>query len=226
MIGVFDSGAGGLFALAELRRLLPDADIAFFADTENAPYGSKSREEIIRLVSDDIDRLTDVGCDRVLMACCTASTVYDFLSEDRRLVSLPIISPTARRAVSISESKRIGIISTEATRKSRAFERKISELADGAVCLCRQAPELVSLAESGECDGALSDNGRKILEKCVSVFRDSGIDTLILGCTHFAYFENTIGEILKINVVNSAREGALAMQEYASGGEGKTLFLA
>ena len=226
MIGVFDSGAGGLFALAELRRLLPDADIAFFADTENAPYGTKSREEIIRLVSDDIDRLTDVGCDRVLMACCTASTVYGFLSEERRRVSLPIISPTAKRAVSISENKRIGILSTEATRKSCAFERKISELSENAICICRHAPELVALAESGERDGELSDNGRKILEKCVSVFRASGIDTLILGCTHFAYFENTIGEILKIKVVNSAREGALAMRKYASGGEGKTVFLA
>ena len=225
MIGVFDSGAGGLFALAELRRLSPDADIAFFADTENAPYGNKSREKLIELVSRDIDRLVAFGCDKVLMACCTASSVYEFLSEERRRISLPIISPTAKSAVIISKTKKIGILSTEATRKSRAFVEKIMKYEPMARCVCHHAPELVSLAEAGERDGELSADGLDTVEKCVSIFRSSGIDTLILGCTHFAYFENTIKEILKINVVNSAREGALLMQKYACGGEGKTFFL-
>ena len=225
MIGVFDSGAGGLFALAELRRLSPTADIAFFADTENAPYGNKSREKLIELVSRDIDRLVDFGCDMVLMACCTASSVYEFLSEERRCVSLPIISPTAKSAVTVSKTKRIGILSTEATRKSRSFVEKIMKYEPMASCFCHHAPELVSLAEAGERDGVLTSYGLDTVEKCVSIFRSSGIDTLILGCTHFAYFENTIKEILKVNVVNSAREGALLVQKYASAGEGKTFFL-
>ena len=225
MIGVFDSGAGGRFALAELRRLSPTADIAFLADIENAPYGNKSREKLIELVSRDIDSLVAFGCDRVLMACCTASSVYEFLSEERRRVSLPIISPTAKSAVTISKTKRIGILSTEATRKSRAFVEKIIKYEPTARCFCHHAPELVSLAEAGECDGELSADGLDTVEKCVSIFRSSDIDTLILGCTHFAYFENTIRKILKVNVVNSAREGALLMQKYASAGEGKTFFL-
>jgi len=225
LIGVFDSGAGGLFALAELRRLSPTADIAFFADTENAPYGSKDTKELIRLVTEDVKRLVSFGCERVLMACCTASTVHGFLPDRYKNVSVPIISPTARAAVSASKNKRIGILSTEATEKSRAFVEKISEYEPKAVTVSAHAPELVALAELGECDGQLSREGQKTIEKSVSIFRGTDIDTLILGCTHFAYFENTIKNILRVNVVNSAREGAAFMHSLASFGEGKTFFL-
>ena len=125
MIGILDSGAGGLFALAELRRLSPDADIAFFADVKNAPYGNKTRELLTELVRNGIDRLEAFGCDRILMACCTASTVHGLLPRRQKALSVPIISPTAREAVSISKNKKIGVLSTEATRKSRAFVDEI-----------------------------------------------------------------------------------------------------
>ena len=125
MIGVFDSGAGGRFALAELRRLSPDADIVFLADEKNAPYGTKGKAELKRLVSADIEALISVGCEKILMACCTASTVWDSLSEKEREISVPIIEPTVLEALRISKNKRIGILSTEATRKSEAFACEI-----------------------------------------------------------------------------------------------------
>lgn len=225
MIGVFDSGAGGLFALAELRRLSPMADIAFYADTKNAPYGTKSREELIELVSRDVERLLSLGCERVLMACCTASTVYDFLPEEYRQISVPIISPTALSALKKTRNRKIGILSTEATEKSRAFVERITEYEPRALTVSAHSPELVRLAELGERDGYLSKGGFKTVEKSVSTFLGTGIDTLILGCTHFAYFENTIKDILSVNIVNSAREGALAMRKFTREGEGKTLFL-
>ena len=225
MIGIFDSGAGGLCSLAELRRLSPRADIVYLADRKNAPYGTKSREELTELVKCDIERLLHEGCDRVLMACCTASTVYELLPDEYRAVSVPIIEPTARESVMLSKSKRIGILSTEATKKSGAFVEKILKYEPTAVTVCASAPELVALAESGERDGALSESGLLTVKKSVSAFAGSGIDTLILGCTHFAYFENTIKDVLRIGMVNSALVGAWEMQKFAYDGGGSARFL-
>ncbi|MBE6536809.1 MAG: hypothetical protein E7673_02530 [Ruminococcaceae bacterium] len=225
MIGVFDSGAGGLFALAELRRLKPKADITFLADRKNAPYGNKSQSELIGLVKSDIERLVLSGCERVLIACCTASTVYDLLPVEYREISVPIISPTARLATEKSINKRIGILSTEATEKSRAFVEKIKKYEPMAWTVSAHAPELVALAEAGERDGGLSALGSSTVEKCVSVFCGTGIDTLILGCTHFAYFENKIKDILCVETVNSAVVGASVMRAYDDEGEGRTVFL-
>ena len=225
MIGVFDSGVGGLFALAELRRLEPLADMVFFADVKNAPYGSKSREELIELVKADIERLASAGCDKALMACCTASTVYGFLPEEYRAAAVPIISPTARAAVEKSKNKKIGILSTVATQKSGAFVKEIKGFEPTALTVSLCAPELVSLAECGERDGSLSSYGCMTVEKCVSGFKDCGIDTLILGCTHFAYFEKKIKDFLRVEVVNSARIGALEMQKYAKSGSGACIYL-
>lgn len=225
MIGVFDSGAGGLFALAELRRLLPTADIVFLADEKNAPYGTKSVTELKGLVSADIKALASEGCERILMACCTASTVWELLSERERAISVPIIEPTADAALRISKNKRIGILSTEATKRSGAFVTEILRREPSAVLTCFSAGELVGLAEGGEADGALSEHGLSTVKKSVSGFVGSGIDTLILGCTHFAYFENTIKDILRVGVVNSARVGAHEMLKYAKEEHGVTKIL-
>lgn len=225
MIGVFDSGAGGLFALAELRRLSPMADIVYFADRKNAPYGTKSQDELVELVKADIEKLVPAGCEKVLIACCTASTVYELLPEKYRAVSVPIIEPAAKEAVLKSKSKRIGVLSTEATEKSGAFVREIKKYEPSALVVSAHAPELVSLAESGECDGNLSREGALAVEKSVSRFVSSGVDTLILGCTHFAYFEKKIKDILHAEVVNSARVGALAMRKYAKDGSGACVYL-
>ena len=207
MIGVFDSGAGGRFALAELRRLCKNEQIIFLADEKNAPYGNKSESELIRLVTNDILSLEAAGATKVLIACCTASTVWDKLSDSCRRISVPIIKPTAKRALQLSASGKIGVLSTEATRRSGAFEKEIN----GA--LCRSAPELVTLAEMGACDGNLSSEQKEMLKNILSPFSSGAVDTLILGCTHFAYFEREIEDILGIPTVNSARIAAEVMMQ-------------
>ena len=222
MIGVFDSGAGGLFALAELRRLLPKADILCLTDRKNAPYGTKSEDELIRLVTSGVDTLLSLGCSSVLMACCTASTVWERLPERERAAAVPIIEPVTEAALRVSKNKKIGILSTEATKKSGAFVKEILKREPSAKLTCFFSGELVSLAESGERDGALSERGLEVVKQSVSGFFESGIDTLILGCTHFAYFENTIKDILRTEVVNSALVGALRMLEYGDDGGGTT----
>ena len=131
MIGIFDSGVGGKLALHELRKAVPNADLCFFADERNAPYGKKSENELVPLVRESIRVLKDAGADRILMACCTASTVYHLLSSEEREMCMPIITPTAKAAVAAASGGRIAVIATAATVKSRAFSREIAAMGYG-----------------------------------------------------------------------------------------------
>ncbi len=219
MLGIFDSGMGGAFALFEYRRLFPNEPVCFFADKGNLPYGEKSREELIALVMKDIDILRDMGADRIIMACCTASTVYPYLPDEYRREVIPIIEPAANAAVQLSKNGKIGVISTAATARSGAFPEAVKALRADADVISVFAPELVSLAERGERDGKLSENGKNIIRKSLIPFEKSGIDTLILGCTHFAYFEREIENIIGVNTVNAARVSVVGRQWSVNSGQ-------
>lgn len=210
-VGIFDSGVGGLESLAKFRQLRPDVEALYYADRENAPYGPKSESELIRLVINDIERLTSLGAECVLMACCTASTVYEMLPKRCREISIPIILPTAIAACLKTKSGRIGVLSTEATRKSRAFCKAIGAVCPDAEVIAYSAPELVTLAESGFKDTNLSSSAYRTVRSAAERFLGSDIDTLVLGCTHFSYFEKTLSETLGVNTVNSAAVGAEAL---------------
>lgn len=226
MVGVFDSGMGGLFALSELRRLSPKTDIAFLKDSKNAPYGTKSEEQILSFTSSAIEKLLAFGAERVLMACCTASTVYKMLPENLRSVSVPIISPTAKKAVLLTENQKIGILSTEATKKSMCFPKEIEKLDKRIFVLSASSLKLVLMAESGKKDGNLTKEDKEIIAKELLPFKNTDIDTLILGCTHFAYFEKEIENALGVKVVNSALVAAECMIEKTKNeGEGRVFFL-
>ena len=95
MIGIFDSGVGGFSAYRTVRRMLPRENILYLADRKNAPYGTKSKDEILSFTKNNIKRLSAMGAERILIACCTASSVYDLLSEEEKEISLPIIRPAA-----------------------------------------------------------------------------------------------------------------------------------
>ena len=226
MIGVFDSGMGGLFALSELRRLSDRIDIAFYADRKNAPYGTKSEEELLSLVSRDIEKLSSFGAEKTLMACCTASTVYDKLTEAQRSIAVPIIEPIANEAALKTKNGRVGILSTERTRRSGAFVKAISKKDARIRTFSVSAGELVALAESGKRDGNLEENDKKLIRKIISPILNCGVDTLILGCTHFAYFEEEIRNIFGVDTVNSASVAAEYMiKRIKNEGQGKTVIL-
>lgn len=215
MVGIFDSGMGGAFALAELKRLRPDADVAFFADRRNAPYGIRTREMLIELVKRDVDLLRTYGVRKILIACCTASTVYRDLSEEYRTGVIPIIDATACAAVMESESKRIAVLATEATVRSCAFERAVYSYCRSAQVVSYAAQELVAAIEHGsEVDG--------ILDEAYAHF--DGADTVILGCTHFAAVEKQIKR-KGFATVNSARIGARLLSEQIGTGDGTTLYI-
>ena len=226
MIGVFDSGDGGLCTVEKIRELAPRADICFLADRENAPYGTKSGSEIIRLAKRNIRLLKDAGADKILIACCSASSIYPALSEEEKRVAVPVIDATVRRAVEKTKNGKIGVISTALTARSGVFETKIKELLPSATVYTEPTQELVTLIESGVCDRNLRARSKEKIEKALLKIKKYPFDTLILGCTHFPRLENTISEILKKETVSSALEGAREILKKTSGeGEGKIIFL-
>ena len=196
MIGVLDSGRGGLVAYKELRRLMPKSDITYLADRKNAPYGNKSPGEILRLTECGIRRLREVGCEIILIACCTASTLHEMLPEELRNISIPIITPTARLC---RDSRSVLVIATEHTAKSGAFSREISRFSDTSVREIPMQP-LVSLIEWGH-DTKCAIN--EIVEMC------DGCDTLILGCTHFSHlYDELRARLPEVKILSPAHIGA------------------
>ena len=237
MIGVFDSGVGGMAAYTELRRLLPTSDLVYLADRKNAPYGTKSPDELLRLVSEDVRILRTLGAKIILMACCTASTVWQRMPERDRAIAMPIIRPTAKRAVEDSRGH-VAVIATAHTAKSHAFAGEIARAADEffkkdppRVTEIAAQP-LVSLVENGERDGRITRLASGVIADITDKIRESGADTLILGCTHFSHLERTIGDYLPgVRVISAAREGAVALAEKmkeengSSVGNGRTVYL-
>ena len=227
MIGVFDSGMGGLTAISEIRKFAPNVDICFFADRKNAPYGTKSRSEIIDLVKADISILKNFGADKILMACCTASTVYSYLPEDMRFIAMPIIEPAVKAAARVTKNGRIGVIATEATVSSHAFSQSLAKRNEIAEIHELATQELVALVEGGVTDRTATPSERKILHRILSPLFEKNIDTLILGCTHFPHLEMEIGRCFpSVNLVNPSREGARELLSNTDGaGTGKTIYL-
>ncbi len=213
-IGVFDSGAGGLCALERLAALLPGEEFLFFADRKNAPYGTKCREELIALCRADIARLRERGADRILIACCTASTVYPFLTDGEKQVCTPILFPAAKAAAAHARGRRVGVISTEATARSGAFVREIRKIAPAAKVSSVAAQSLVALVESGVRDGRISQKDKEKISLALSPLPKEEIGALILGCTHFSRLKRTIGELLPgVRIVDAAEEGAAALAD-------------
>ena len=207
-VGLFDSGAGGLEALRYLGELSPGVDAVFYRDDENAPYGTKSEKELVRLVSADIDRLSRLGAEKILMACCTASAVYAHLSAERQRIAIPIIEPTSKEALRVADGKPIGVISTEATARMGAFESALGALGFKDKVITLPCPRLVTLAEAGASDNNMTPTAEEEIERIREYFKDRGIGALILGCTHFSYFEGTLEGAVGTRVINSAKIGA------------------
>ena len=227
MIGVFDSGAGGLTAIAEMRKINPTVDVCFFADYANAPYGTKSERDLIKFVKNDILALGSVGADRILMACCTASTVHGYLPENLRSLALPIIEPAVKEAVRITKFGRIGVIATTATVRSKSFSKGLFSHDNVKEVTELATQELVCLVEGGASDRHIHKHDRCRLYSILKPLKKSGIDTLILGCTHFSHLEREISLYLPgVRVVNASREGAKEIMKHASPyGKGKTIYL-
>ncbi|MBR5242067.1 MAG: aspartate/glutamate racemase family protein [Clostridia bacterium] len=221
MIGIFDSGRGGVAIARELLALCPRCDVLLLADRKNLPYGTKSDRELTPIVEENLKRLRSYGADRLLIGCCTASSIYERFFEPSPCVT-PIIEPTARRAAEVTVGK-ICVIATESTVRSHAFGSAISRYSKATVTEFA-AGELVGIAER-ICAGAPSEKDIKKIKKALEPARATGADTLVLGCTHFPLISEYISAFLPdVSIVSCVREGALAALSYAKAGEGRIIY--
>lgn len=216
MIGVFDSGLGGLTALRELSRLLPDGDFIYLADTAHLPYGKHSRGDICRFSARALSFLGEQGADAVLLACGTASSLaYDFCKRYFTFKIYEVIEPSVLAAVSSTKSHRIGVAATEATVKSGIFPRLFKKYDPACELTEISCPSLVSLIESGEDTDTVCYDA---VRECLLPLLARKIDTLILGCTHFALLKPAISAFLpSVTLIESGKEGAFALYEERTG---------
>ena len=228
MIGIFDSGVGGLASYNEARRLLPEEDIIYLADSKNAPYGTKNRETIIKLVKRNLNVLKNRGADKILIACCTASSVHSELDPDEREISVPIIFPAAYEA--LRAGNRIVSISTDYTAASHVFKNALTELCYSSEVTEIPAQMLVELVECGARDGGLLPRESEMLDTISYKIRSASPDALILGCTHFSHLEAEFKTRLPgVKIINAAVVGARALAYSLKGtksaGRGKTIYI-
>jgi glutamate racemase len=212
-IGVFDSGIGGLTVAAALRDLLPSENIFYLGDTARVPYGGKTQQTIERYSIEISGLLLAEQSKVIVVACNTASALaVPRLQELFTPPVIGVIQPGAQAAIDATRNGHIGVIGTRATVNSRAYERAIHALAPELRVTSQHCPLLVPLIEEGWLDDPISDQVvRRYLEKLVR----EGIDTLVLGCTHYPLLARAIQKFVgpEIRLVDSARNCALAVQK-------------
>jgi len=217
-IGVFDSGIGGLTVLRALRLALPTEDFVYLGDTARLPYGTKSRESIVRYSVQAADALVERGIKCLVIACNTASAVaIDALRE--RLAPLPVIGvlePGAQAACAASVTGRIAVIATEGTVQGGAYQRAIHAIRPDARVIAQACSLFVALAEEGWTQGPLVEGiVRRYFEPIFCVSRAEQPDCLVLGCTHFPVLKPVMHDVLgeDIVIVDSAETTAGAVRE-------------
>jgi len=191
MIGLFDSGIGGLTVVRALRRARPDLSFVYLGDTARTPYGGKSPETIRRYAEEAADFLLGKGAKAIIIACNTASALAaDHLrARHPELPIFEVVGPAVRAAVRASARKAIGLIGTRATVGSGLYETRLKELDPAVIVTARSAPLLVSLVEEGWVD---QPETSAIVGKYLAPLRDAEIDALILGCTHYPILKDRI----------------------------------
>ena len=209
-IGIFDSGCGGLTVLKEYLNLLPNENYIYFGDTARLPYGSKSKETIIEFSKQIVNFLLSKDVKAIIIACGTASAyAYDVLKDTYDIPIRSIIHPVAKAI----EDKNIGVIATKGTINSNAWEDTIHTFHSNSNVISQACPLFVPLVEEGFADTEIA---KLVVKEYLSVFENSNISSLILGCTHYPILEKTIKEAIKndINVVNIGYYSALDTKEY------------
>lgn len=215
-IGVFDSGIGGLTAVKELMRLLPNEDIIYFGDTGRVPYGTRSRETIQTYTRQDIGFLKKQGVKFAVAACGTVSTnLPEHFEEELGIPFTGVLQPAAMAAIRQSKNGRIGVIGTGATIGSGAFPRLMKEVLPQAEIFCRSCPLFVPLVENGfvEPDNEIT---RLTTQLYISPFLEEKIDTLIMGCTHYPVLRSHIAAVMgeDVALIDPGAETAHFVKNY------------
>ena len=209
-IGVFDSGLGGLTAVREIHRILPHEDIVYFGDTGRVPYGNRSRAIIRQYARQDAAFLLKQGVKAMVAACGTVSSVAgDLLSRELPVPFTGVLEPTVRAALEATKAGRIGVVATEATLRSGAYAQLLKQFAPAVSVYSQSCPLFVPVVESGFMLEH-PDITKEIAETYLSGMRACGVDTVILGCTHYPILKPIIGEVVgeAVRLIDSGRETA------------------
>ncbi len=223
-IGVFDSGLGGLTSARVLEETLPYENIIYFGDTANMPYGPRSRQEIVTLAKHNAEFLRRFDVKAILVACGTVSS--NAMQELRESFDVPffgVIEAAALASAEATESGRVGVIATQASIQSGAYRRALEAVDRGVRVFERACPSFVPLVESGHFSPK-DPLVRAAVEQELSDLKKTGVDTLILGCTHYPLLEEAISEFMgrDVRLVSSGGEAALALAEHLHGCGGLT----
>lgn len=209
-VGVFDSGIGGLTAVREIFRILPEEDIIYFGDTGRVPYGSRSCETILKYTRQDIRFLRTFDIKAIVVACGTVSTAaLDIISGEYDMPLIGVARAAAVRAAKLTKTMRVGLVGTEASIRSGAYERMLAQYCPGAEIKAVACPLFVPLVENGRFqrgDAVVEAVAKEYLEP----LRVWGPDVLILGCTHYPLLRGVIADIMGegVNLVDCGAEAA------------------
>ena len=212
-IGVFDSGLGGLTVLRALIDLLPEEPVVYFGDTGRFPYGTKHADEVLKYALDIGDVLAERDAKLLVVACNSAASVaLDPLRGRHDVPVIGVIEPGLRAAMRVSASGRIGVIGTVGTIASGAYQRAADAGGADVSLTCAACPGFVEFVEAGDVD---SDQVHVLAERLLAPVRDAGVDTLVLGCTHYPLLARTISDVMGRDVVlvSSADETAFEVRD-------------
>ncbi len=191
-IGVFDSGLGGLTAVRQLHRIMPNEHIIYFGDTGRVPYGTRSRRTILKYTRQDIAFLNSHDIKAIVVACGTVSSVaLDIVKTENTIPMVGVVKPSCYKVMELSKKGRVGIIGTKGTIQSGSYEAMLHTLDPSVRTIARACPLFVPLVENGRF--APDDRVvQLIVEEYLTEIRDFGVDTLILGCTHYPLLHDAV----------------------------------
>ena len=213
-IGVFDSGMGGLTAVKELNAILPHENIIYFGDTARIPYGSRSPETVLRYAKEDVAFLRQYAVKMIIAACGTVSSI---VGDQPFVTDMPftgVVLPASETACRVTRNGKIGVIGTPATIRSGSYEKAIHKMHPEMTVFGQACPLFVHLVENGYTD-LHNPVTRLVAEEYLESVRKAGVDTLILGCTHYPLLRSRImayfGE--SVHIVNPAYETAMDLKK-------------
>jgi glutamate racemase len=210
-IGIFDSGVGGLTVARSIIDQLPHESIVYLGDTANSPYGTKTIPEVRKLALEVMDQLVDMGVKMLVIACNSASSAVlrdarERYTKEKGIPVVEVIQPAVRKAVSTSKNGMVGVIGTNATISSKSYDDAFAAAPDLQISTVA-CPEFVDFVERGETSG---DELLRVARGYLEPLRLQGVDTLVLGCTHYPLLAAAIGFVMgdEVNLVSSADETA------------------
>lgn len=217
-IGVFDSGVGGLTVVREIMRQLPSENIVYFGDTARVPYGSKSKQTILKFSRQIVRFLMTKQVKAIVFACNTASALA--LEDMRDEIDLPVVGvvkPGAKMAVAMSKTKSVGIIATEGTIKSGIYTDYIRQLDADVTVVGKACPLFVPLVEEGLIEDRITDD---MVDRYLSELKEYKVDSLVLGCTHYPLLANPIKRYMgrDVTLINPAYETAKELKNILAEG--------